>query len=117
MKVSGMQVSPAEIEDALLNHPGELIHDAAVAGVQVPLKERSCRMEGPSERVPRAWVVLTAKGVDLGEETVAKELKEWIKKRLSRYKQLRGGIEFVSEVGPLPLRFLHPFDCLRPRHT
>lgn len=97
MKVSGMQVSPAEIENALLTHPGGLVNDVAVAGVQV-LRESRGHKEGLSERVPRAWVVLTAKGKSLGDEEVAKELNSWVKERLSKYKQLRGGIGFVPEV-------------------
>jgi acyl-coenzyme A synthetase/AMP-(fatty) acid ligase len=97
MKVSGMQVSPAEIENALLTHPGQLINDVAVAGVQVPLKSRGHK-ERLSERVPRAWVVLTAKGQRLGDEKVARELNSWVKQRLSKYKQLRGGIRVVPEV-------------------
>jgi acyl-CoA synthetase (AMP-forming)/AMP-acid ligase II len=97
MKVSGMQVSPAEIENALLTHPGELINDVVVAGVQMPLKSRGGK-QWLSERVPRAWVVLTAKGQRLGDEKVVKELNSWLKQRLSKYKQLRGGIGVVPKV-------------------
>ena len=95
MKVSGMQVSPAEIEVTLLNHPGCLIDDVAVAGVQVAPKRGKDTL---SERVPRAWVVLTEKGRATGEDRVRKELESWIKTNLSKYKQLTGGIEFVREV-------------------
>lgn len=107
MKVSGMQVSPAEIENALLAHPGELINDVAVAGVQLPPSSRG-RKERLSERVPRAWVVLTAKGQRLGAEKVAKELNSWVKQTLSKYKQLRGGIGVVPKVRS------SAHDCIDP---
>jgi len=90
-----MQVSPAEIEMTLLNHPGGLVDDVAVAGVQVASHRGKDTL---SERVPRAWVVLTEKGRAVGEEHARRELKNWIKTNLSKYKQLKGGIEFVHEV-------------------
>lgn len=98
MKISGMQVSPAEIESTLLNHPGGLIEDVAVAGVQISLDQTGADNDGLSRLGPRAWVVLTEKGRSLGEKRVAQELNDWLKSRLSRYKQLTGGIGFVSEI-------------------
>lgn len=95
-----MQVSPSEIESVLLGHPGGLVDDVAVAGVQPSSTRKSQQKEELSERVPRAWVVPTAKGKALGEEHIVRELNEWLGSRLSRYKQLTGGIGFVSEVSP-----------------
>jgi acyl-coenzyme A synthetase/AMP-(fatty) acid ligase len=91
-----MQVSPAEIEVALLDHPDHLIIDAAVAGVT--LKD----MGGHDTKVPRAWVVLSPRGQKMGKKRVAEELDAWTKKTLSRYKWLKGGIGFVNEVRHLP---------------
>lgn len=90
LKVSGTQVSPLEIEDTLLAHPGGLISDVAVAGVP------GTRMS--DEKVPRAWVVLSEHGRKTGRKQVAHELEAWVKERLSRPKWLRGGIGFVEEV-------------------
>jgi acyl-CoA synthetase (AMP-forming)/AMP-acid ligase II len=89
LKVSGTQVSPNEIEDALAEQPDDLITDATVAGVQ------GDRMEG--ELVPRAWIILSAKGKSAGADKVMAILDAWVKDRLSKPKWLRGGIEIVNE--------------------
>jgi len=92
LKVNGMQVSPSEIEVALLDHPGRLVIDAAVAGVTL-----TC-MDGQEAKVPRAWVVLSPLGRKTGEKKAAEELEAWTKQALSKYKWPTGGIEFVDEV-------------------
>lgn len=52
------------------------------------------------EKVPRAWIVLSATGKKpWGKEKVVKELERWHQENLSKYKWLRGGIEIVDEVG------------------
>lgn len=63
------------------------------------------------EKVPRAWVVLSAAGRKKdreskakGEQGVVDALDEWQKESLSKYKWTRGGIEIVKEVSIL--RFL-----------
>ncbi|KAF5376186.1 hypothetical protein D9757_009302 [Collybiopsis confluens] len=94
LKVSGIQVSPNEIEDCLLAHPRKLVVDASVAGVSGGRTQ--------DERVPRAWIVLSAAGRNLGEQNVIQELEAWHKERLSRYKWLRGGIEVVEEIPKSP---------------
>ncbi|OCH91856.1 acetyl-CoA synthetase-like protein [Obba rivulosa] len=94
LKVSGAQVSPAEIENVLLAHPGGLITDTSVAGVSGGRTS--------DEKVPRAWVVLSEKGKTLGEAAVIKELQAWTEKNLSKYKWLRGGIEVVDEIPKNP---------------
>ncbi|VDC07171.1 unnamed protein product [Peniophora sp. CBMAI 1063] len=94
LKVSGTQVSPLEIEDTLLVHPGGFITDVAVAGVP------GTRMS--DEKVPRAWIVLSERGRKAGRKQVAHELEAWIKERLSRPKWLRGGIGFIDEIPKLP---------------
>ena len=98
LKVSGAQVSPVEIENCLLEHPGKFINDVTVAGVS------GGRFS--DEKVPRAWIVLTTAGKERGAAAVVRELNSWHQKNLSKYKWLRGGIEIVDKVCfPPP----HPF--------
>ena len=85
-----MQVSPTEIENTLLAHPDRLLVDATVAGVS------GGRI--PGEKVPRAWVVLSKSGKELGDAAVIESVNSWTKRSLSNYKQLRGGIEIIDEV-------------------
>jgi len=92
LKVNGMQVSPSEIEVALLDHPDRLVNDAAVAGVTLK------GMGGQGEKVPRAWVVLSPLGRKTGKKRTTEELEAWTKQTLSKYKWLKGGIEYVDEV-------------------
>ncbi|KAI9058427.1 acetyl-CoA synthetase-like protein [Trametes sanguinea] len=94
LKVSGAQVSPTEIEEAILAHPGKLILDVAVAGVSGGRTS--------DEKVPRAWVVLSDEGKRRGEKEVVQELHTWVQKNLSKYKWLRGGIEVVDEIPKNP---------------
>ncbi|KAJ1352565.1 hypothetical protein KIN20_008950 [Parelaphostrongylus tenuis] len=84
IKVKGLQVAPAELEDLLLTHP--LIRDAAVIGV-------------PDKRageLPKAFVVRTSQ--DLSEEDV----KLWVREKVSPHKQLKGGVEFIDEIPKSP---------------
>lgn len=94
LKVSGIQVSPVEIEDVLLANPKRLINDVTVAGVSGGRTS--------DEKVPRAWIVLNHAGKRLGEEGVKRELEEWHHKNLSKYKWLRGGIEVVEKIPKSP---------------
>jgi 4-coumarate--CoA ligase len=80
--VRGFQVAPAEIEGVLLLHPD--IVDCAVIGLQ--------RSMGESE-LPRAFIVAR-----LGSRITARDVREFTKDRLARYKQLDGGIVFVDKV-------------------
>lgn len=90
LKVSGVQVSPTEIEEVIRSHPGKLVVDVSVAGVSGGRTQ--------DEKVPRAWIVLSEAGIARGEASVAEELNSWVKKNLSPYKWLRGGLEVVQEV-------------------
>ncbi|KAK7682379.1 hypothetical protein QCA50_014584 [Cerrena zonata] len=94
LKVSGAQVSPTEIEQVLLGHPGKLISDASVAGVSGGRTS--------DELLPRAWVVLSEEGRKKGADAVLKELEKWTNDNLSSYKRLRGGLEVVSEIPKSP---------------
>ncbi|KAH9991264.1 hypothetical protein BJV77DRAFT_1068401 [Russula vinacea] len=93
-KVSGKQVSPNEIENAIREHPARLVIDVAVAGVK---GERLS-----SELVPRAWVVLSESGKEQGVEAVLAALDGWARLRLSKHKWLRGGLQVVDEIPRLP---------------
>ena len=95
-KVSGKQVSPTEIENAIREHPSQLIIDVAVAGVK---GERLS-----SELVPRAWVVLSESGKEQGVEAVLAALDGWARLRLSKHKWLRGGLQVVDEVSDMSLK-------------
>lgn len=90
LKVSGVQVSPTELEVVLRAHSGGYITDVSVAGVSGG--------RTVDEKVPRAWIVLNDEGKRKGGDTVARELDVWVKGNLSSYKWLRGGIEAVDEV-------------------
>ncbi|KAG8763714.1 hypothetical protein FRC11_013590, partial [Ceratobasidium sp. 423] len=94
LKVSGVQVSPTEIEAVLKDHPNAYLADACVAGVSGP------RNDG--ELVPRAWVVLSPAGHKAGAKKVVAELNEWVQSQLSKPKQLRGGIEIVKAIPKNP---------------
>ncbi|KAG1882796.1 hypothetical protein F4604DRAFT_353071 [Suillus subluteus] len=94
LKVSGLQVSPVEIENTLLVHPDKLIIDASVAGVS---GGRTL-----DERIPRAWVVLSPEGHKLGASATMAKLDVWVRESLSKYKWLRGGIEVVDMIPKSP---------------
>jgi len=79
IKVKGLQVAPAELEDVLRGLDG--VSDVAVIGI-------------PDERsgqVPRAYIV---KEEGLLEEQVHSYMKE----QVSAHKQLAGGVEFVQAI-------------------
>ncbi|KAG1732415.1 uncharacterized protein EDB91DRAFT_1302477 [Suillus paluster] len=94
LKISGMQVSPAEIENAIRAQPDKLITDVTVAGVSGGRTS--------DERIPRAWIVLSPAGVALGKKEVIARLHTWVQGRLSRYKWLRGGIKIVETIPKTP---------------
>jgi len=83
VKVKGIGVAPAELEDLLLGH--EKVEDVAVLGV-------------PDEwagEVPKAYVVL--KGGAGGDEEVGRELLAYVREKKVRHKWL-GEVEFVGEI-------------------
>uniref|UniRef100_A0A183FRQ7 AMP-binding_C domain-containing protein n=1 Tax=Heligmosomoides polygyrus TaxID=6339 RepID=A0A183FRQ7_HELPZ len=80
IKVKGLQVAPAELEDLLLTHP--LIRDAAVIGV--PDKKAG--------ELPKAFVVRA------NDSLTEDEVKLWIQDKVSSYKRLTGGVEFINEI-------------------
>jgi acyl-CoA synthetase (AMP-forming)/AMP-acid ligase II len=100
LKVSGVQVSPVELETVILNHPSGFISDVAVAGI-------SGHGRTEDERVPRAWIVLNHAGREEvrrikrtgknGEKEITRMVEDHVKEKLSRVKWLRGGVEIVRE--------------------
>ncbi|GMT22175.1 hypothetical protein PFISCL1PPCAC_28885, partial [Pristionchus fissidentatus] len=80
IKVKGLQVPPAELEDLLLCHP--LIRDAAVIGL-------------PDDRMGelvRAYVVRS------DETLTAQDVVEFVAPKVSEYKHFTGGVRFVKEL-------------------
>ena len=90
LKVSGVQVSPSELEVALMAQPDGLIEDVLVAGVSGGRTS--------DEKVPRAWIVLSRAGKRKGAAVTIKALEEWSQQNLTKQKWLRGGFEVVTEV-------------------
>jgi 4-coumarate--CoA ligase len=82
IKVRGFQVAPTELEAVLLNHPN--IIDAAVVGVQFSKEE---------SELPRAYVVRRA-----GSTVTEEEIRKFSSEKLSKYKNLDGGIKFVDSI-------------------
>lgn len=85
IKVKGNQVAPAELEGILLDHPA--VTDAAVVGVTID-----------GEEYPRAYIQKTP-----GENVSEKEIADWMAAKVTRYKQLKGGVVFVDIVPKNPV--------------
>lgn len=96
IKVQGFQVSPVELEEAILSVPG--VGDAAVVGVFDNQRQTE---------VPRAYIV--PKDPSAGEQigrgiltpqmrSLATDVKQWIEGRSTHYKWLKGGILFVQGI-------------------
>lgn len=85
IKVSGLQVAPAELEALLLTHPS--IADAAVVGITVH-----------DEEFPRGYVVLQD---DSKGKVSTESIQEWVKDKVARHKWFVGGLVFVDEVPKL----------------
>ncbi|KIV88636.1 hypothetical protein PV10_08302 [Exophiala mesophila] len=84
IKVKGVGVAPAELEDLLLGH--RLVTDAAVIGIP----------DDYAGEVPKAFVVLAPSAKP--DAATLKDLLDFVKQRKSRPKWLAGGIEFVDIV-------------------
>jgi acyl-CoA synthetase (AMP-forming)/AMP-acid ligase II len=100
LKISGVQVSPTEIEDVIRSHPAKLVTDVCVGGVS----------EGriSDEKNPRAWIVLSGEGKRLGDAETIRLLDEWTKNNLSSYKWVRAGFEVVDEVRCFSIHAMTP---------
>ncbi|OJD10979.1 hypothetical protein ACJ73_09643 [Blastomyces percursus] len=89
IKVNALQVAPAELEAALLEHDD--IADAAVVGMTLD-----------DEEFPRAYVVLKENAKQMNSPITPAQIQEWLKSRVSKHKWLTGGVVFVDEVPKSP---------------
>ncbi|KAJ5648700.1 hypothetical protein N7490_005072 [Penicillium lividum] len=87
IKVKGLQVAPAELENILLGHPS--VGDCAVLGIPDPYS---------AER-PKAYVVL--KPNIEASDLVGKSLIQYVKEKLVRYKWIKE-VEFIAEIPKSP---------------
>lgn len=81
IKVKGLQVAPAELEDLLRRHPA--VVDVAVIGL-------------PDERageVPRAYVVLSPES-----DVTQDEIADYVAKEVAPHKRLLGGVCFTDKI-------------------
>ncbi|XP_060066523.1 probable 4-coumarate--CoA ligase 2 [Ylistrum balloti] len=83
IKYKGYQISPTYLESILTSHPA--VMEAAIVGI--PCDEMG--------EVPRAHVVSRSR-------ISAEELIKYVNDRVSPFKRLRGGLEFVTEIPKLP---------------
>lgn len=81
IKVKGYQVPPAELEAILRTHPD--ISDAAVVGVP----------HAKNGEAPRAFVVKKDES-----EVSEKEIQDFVAEKVVEYKELTGGVTFLSEI-------------------
>lgn len=79
-------MAPPELESVLLSHPH--IVDAAVIGVK--------RRGDADTEYPRAYVV--KRPVPESKGLSEKAIKEYLGKRLAKYKELTGGVKFVEAI-------------------
>lgn len=84
-KVSGIWVSPFEVESALISH--ESVLEAAVVGFEDE--------EGLTK--PKAFVVLAENDAYSDKEILFENLKEWVKNNIGKWKYPRQ-IEFVADL-------------------
>jgi 4-coumarate--CoA ligase len=87
IKYKGFQVSPAELEGFLCEHP--LVYDCAVVGVYADIQ---------ATEFPMAYVVRDGSGSRTAKARDAMDIIEWFNKRVSSHKRLRGGVVFVPEI-------------------
>ena len=85
IKVRGWQVSPAEVENIIIQHPQ--VEDAAVIGID---------MADHTGELPRAYIVLQP-----GQQLDSHELRRWTGERLSKYK-IPEQIVFVKSIPKNP---------------
>ncbi|XP_020279535.1 4-coumarate--CoA ligase 1-like [Pseudomyrmex gracilis] len=81
IKVKGFQVPPAELEALLRTHPD--VMEAAVIGIP----------HARDGEVPRAFVVAKK-----DKKPTEDDIKNFIKGKVSEYKELKGGVAFVNEI-------------------
>jgi 4-coumarate--CoA ligase len=87
IKYKGFQVAPAELEGKLME--SDLVDDVAVIGVND---------DNMHTEVPRAYVVASKTGGADAGEAEAKAIVDWLGRKVSNHKRLRGGIVFVDQI-------------------
>ncbi|OAR00503.1 hypothetical protein LLEC1_03031, partial [Akanthomyces lecanii] len=90
IKVKGFQVAPAELEAHLLTH--DYVHDCTVIAV-------------PDDRageVPKAFVVRSPACSGMSDADVRRAVEEHVEQHKTRYKWLKGGVEFVDAIPKSP---------------
>ncbi|KAM0816669.1 hypothetical protein AB5N19_02471 [Seiridium cardinale] len=90
IKTKGHQVAPAELEAHLLSHPA--VNDCTV--IPVPDEDAG--------EVPKAFVVKAAAYKDKSDEETAREISKHVQDHKSRYKWLKGGVEFIDVIPKSP---------------
>ncbi|KAL0119142.1 hypothetical protein PUN28_009623 [Cardiocondyla obscurior] len=85
IKVKGFQVPPAELEALLRMHPD--VEEAGVIGIP----------HARHGEVPKAFVV-----TNKGKKPTEDDIKNFVKGKVSDYKQLEGGVTFVDEIPKNP---------------
>lgn len=90
IKVRGFQVAPPELEAVLLSHP--LLIDAAVIGVTFGRDD---------SELPRAYVIRRP-GSEEARKLTEADVKDFMKGKLAKYKQLEGGVIFVDAIPKNP---------------
>lgn len=89
IKVKGVAVAPAELEDCLLGH--DRVADVAVVGIP----------DDYCGEVPKAFVVLKdgdGDGDGNDEEAIGHELERHVREKKARFKWVKGGFEVVEEI-------------------
>jgi len=84
IKVKGLQVAPAELEDLLLSN--SKIQDCCVIGVP----------DASAGEVPKAFVVKSDQSLSV------EEVQKYVADRAAKYKQLVGGVEFIQGIPKSP---------------
>ncbi|KAH8662127.1 hypothetical protein BX600DRAFT_382106 [Xylariales sp. PMI_506] len=90
IKTKGHQVAPAELEAHLLSHPA--VNDCTV----IPVPDES------AGEVPKAFVVKSAAYLSKSNEETAREICKHVEDHKSRYKWLKGGVEFIDVIPKSP---------------
>ncbi|KAH7313212.1 hypothetical protein BKA65DRAFT_610041 [Rhexocercosporidium sp. MPI-PUGE-AT-0058] len=84
IKVKGIGVAPAEIEDLLLSH--EDVEDVAVLGIA----------DDYSGEKPKAYIV-KKKGANASEEEIGKQVLKYVREKKVRHKWMKE-VEFIEEI-------------------
>nr|AGU68030.1 4-coumarate--CoA ligase [Strigomonas galati] len=88
IKYKGFQVSPAALENVLLDHPW--VHECVVMGLPDP--------RNVSFEYPRALVVLSPKLTEEEKQSAPQTLMTYMRNKMPPHKRLHGGIRVVDSI-------------------